>query len=180
MNRDQLIKKLSQVLTKKKTVQLAMNKACKPVDLIELSLFPRSEIAFRASWILEQLVHFRWEDLVPSLPDLISVYLRQENRSCQRHFTKIMMYLTHPESSQYIKSLIDSNQDKIIERTFEWLIDPETPVAVKVNCMDILLNLRSGSEWIPDELRSQVQYLLKDGSAAVQSRGKRILKKLKP
>lgn len=179
MDRDQLLKKLSQALTKKGTVQLAMDKACKPDDLIGLSLYPQAEIAFRASWILEQLVYFRWDDLVPSLPDLISVYLRQGNRSCQRHFTKIMMYLTHPESSPFMKSLIDSNQGQIIERTFEWLIDPETPVAVKVNCMDILLNLRSGSEWIPDELRSQIQYLLKDGSAAIQSRGKRVLKKLK-
>jgi len=45
--------------------------------------------------------------------------------------------------------------------------------------MDILLHFAKEQPWIPDELRSQVQFLLKDGSAAVQSRGKRILKKLK-
>jgi|GEM_PF-5252458 hypothetical protein len=44
---------------------------------------------------------------------------------------------------------------------------------------DILLYFSKGHHWIQDELHSQVQFLLRDGSAAVQSRGKRILKKLK-
>lgn len=89
------------------------------------------------------------------------------------------MYLTDSGSTTEIKPLINTHQEQIIETTFDWLIDPQTPVAVKVNCMDILLNFGKEQRWIPDELRSQVQFLLKDGSAAVQSRGKRILMKLK-
>ena len=46
--------------------------------------------------------------------------------------------------------------------------------------MDILFHFCKEESWIKDELRFQVQFLLKDASAALQSRGKRILKKLKP
>ena len=174
MDRHQLLKRISKPLAKEDAVQLALDKACIPGDLIEFSLYPQSETAFRASRVLEHLVYLRIADFVPFLPDFLSAYFLQKNHSCQRHFTKIMMYLTDSESSMISASLIN----QIIETTFEWLIDPETPVAVKVNCMDILLNLSSGHQWISDELRSQIEFLLRDGSAAIQSRGKRILKKL--
>lgn len=158
---------------------IASDKACVPGDLIAISLYPQHEIAFRASWVLEQFLYHRWEDIVPSLPDFMVGYLIQKNGSCQRHFTKIMMYLTDSGSNTEIKALISEHQEQIIETTFDWLIDPQTPVAVKVNCMDILLYFGKEQAWIHDELLSQVQFLLKDGSAALQSRGKRILKKLK-
>jgi hypothetical protein len=32
--------------------------------------------------------------------------------------------------------------EAIIETTFEWMINPQTPVAVKVNCIDVLYNLK--------------------------------------
>lgn len=179
MDKDKLLNRLSKTLSKADAVKIGHDKTCIPGDLISLSLFPQNEIAFRASWVLEQVFYYRWDDFVPFLPDFISGYLIQKNRSCQRHFTKIMMNLTDSELNTEIKHLINEHQDQIIEITFDWLIDPLTPVAVKVNCMDILLHFAKEQTWIPDELRSQVQFLLRDGSAAVQSRGKRILKKLK-
>jgi len=179
MDRDKLFKKLSKTLTKVEAIKIAQDKDCRSADLISLSLSTQNEIAFRASWVLEQFLYFRWDDLVPILDDFIKGYLIQKNKSCQRHFTKIMMYLTESCSTIILKPLINEYQEQIIEITFDWMIDPDTPVAVKVNCMDILLYFSKGHQWIPDELRSQIQFLLRDGSAAVQSRGKRILKKLK-
>jgi len=66
----------------------------------------------------------------------------------------------------------------IIGTTFEWMVYPQTPVAVKVNCMDVLYNLKEIDGWIADELRAQIEFQLKDGSAALQSRGRKVLKKL--
>lgn len=66
-----------------------------------------------------------------------------------------------------------------MEVVFGWLIDPDTPVAVQVNCLDILLNLCSHADWIAEELGTQTRHLLRRGSAAMQSRGKRVLAKLK-
>jgi hypothetical protein len=179
MNKDQLLKRLSRALSKADAVKMAKNKACLPGDLIEISFNSQKEVAFRASWVLEQFLYFRLDELLESLPEFIAGYLSQRNRSCQRHYSKIMMYLVDLEPVPEINSIIVKNKEQIVEITFDWLIDPETPVAVQVNCMDILFPFAKEQFWIHDELRSQVQFLLKDGSAALQSRGKRILKKLK-
>lgn len=167
MDRDKLFNRLSKTLSKADAVKIALDKGSMPADLISLSLYPQNEIAFRASWILEQFLYYRWDDLFPFISDFISGYLIQKNHSCQRHITKIMMYLTDSGSATEIKPLISEYQEQIIEITFDWLIDPLTPVAVKVNCMGILLYFGKEQAWITDELRSQVQFLLKDGSAAV-------------
>lgn len=178
MNRDQLFKKLSKPISKNETVQMALNKDCTSKDLIELSLHPLNELAFRSSWILEQLFYFRRDSFLISIEDFLHAYFQQKNQSCQRHFTKIMMSLTEAKSNKISFDWIVENQDEIIETTFDWFIKIDTPIAVIVNCMDILWHLSNSQAWIVGELRSQVQFLLKDGSAAVQSRGKRILKKL--
>lgn len=178
MNKDQLLKRLSRALSKAEAVIIAKDKACLPKDLIDLSFDPQKELAFRASRVLEQLLYYRLDDLIQSLPEFIAGFLIQKNRSCQRHFSKIMMYLVDLDSIPEINSILAKNREHLVEITFDWLIDPETPVAVKVNCMDILFPFAKEQSWIKDELRSQVQFLLNNGSAALQSRGKRILKKL--
>lgn len=179
MNRNQLLKKLSKPVSKKQAVDLAMVRDCVASDLIAFSLYPLNELAFRSSWVLEQMFYYRKDSFLLSVEDFLNAYYIQENKSCQRHFTKIMMALTKDESGQVSIAGIHENRDKIVEITFDWLINPDTPVAVKGNCMDILLNLSYRHTWITDELRFQIHFLLKDGSAAIQSRGKRILKKLK-
>jgi len=180
MNRDQLFKKLSKPISKKEAIQMALNKDYSSEDFIDFSLKPLNELAFRSSWVLEQMFYLRKESFLLSIGDFLTAYPLQENQSCQRHFTKIMMVLTEPGFNQGQFFWIVENQVQIIETTFDWLINPKTPVAVRVNCMDILLNFSSKEAWIADELRSQVQFMLRDGSAAVQSRGKRILTKLQP
>ena len=61
---------------------------------------------------------------------------------------------------------------------FEWLINLATPVAVRVNCLDILLNLRNEFPWIKEELQAQIEFYLRDGSPAMQSRGRKILRQV--
>jgi hypothetical protein len=179
MNKDQLLKKFSSALSKADAVKIAKDKTCLPGDLIDLSFDPQKELAFRASWVLEQFLYYRLDDLLQSLPELIAGYLIQKNQSCQRHFTKIMMFIVTSRSFSETGIVLAKYKEQIVETTFDWLINPETPVAVQSNCMDILFHFSKEQSWIKDELRSQVQFLLRDGTAALQSRGKRILKKLK-
>lgn len=58
------------------------------------------------------------------------------------------------------------------------MIDPKCPVATRVNCMDVLYNLSSKHPWIKDELAAQIQYHLRNPSAALASRGNRVLKRI--
>lgn len=66
----------------------------------------------------------------------------------------------------------------LVTAVFEWLIDPSTPVAVLANCMDILYAFSGEFDWIREELGYQLVILMDRGSPALNSRGKRVFKKL--
>ena len=163
----------------KKTAQHLAQLASANVDalkyLIDMSFNHDPQIAFRAAWILECAFNSSKDCFVVCLPGFLSAYLKQNNNSCRRHYTKILMGLSERRSGY----LDQYDLSDLVEVTFEWLIDPETPVAVQVNCLDILFNLSNRYDWIADELKAQIVFLLKDGTAAMQSRGKKLLKKMK-
>lgn len=136
-------------------------------------------IAFRAAWVLEHIAAHHPERFMPVFADFLCMLPDQRNRSCQRHFTKILMIITDPKApDNYRDAYLCADRERLAETVFGWLIDPHTPVAVQVNCLDILYNLIGEFDWIKDELKEQTEFLLRDGSAAMQSRGKKILAKL--
>lgn len=69
--------------------------------------------------------------------------------------------------------------DSILEATFDWLINPKTPLAVQCNAMDIVYRLSPYHDWIKEELKVVLEQKLLVKSAALNSRTKRVLKKLK-
>ncbi|HEY1024872.1 MAG TPA: hypothetical protein VGE26_06885 [Sphingobacteriaceae bacterium] len=142
-------------------------------DLLELTFYTKREIAFRAAWVLEHLASLETDRFTEHVPDFLERYLKQGNQSCRRHYTKILMLLLKRRNS------VALNNTGVIDATFEWLIDPQTPVAVKVNCLDILFMLQNQYDWIADELTAQIEFFLKDGSPAMQTRGKKILRQFK-
>lgn len=140
--------------------------------LLELTLHPNHATAFRAAWLLETVVASDPSQFLPYVPEFISKYPEVKNHSCQRHYTKIVMTLGRE------MALPATELSRIVEATFEWLIDARTPVAVKVNCFDILFIFRHHDDWIADELKAQIETLMKCGSPAVLARGKVILQQL--
>jgi len=136
-------------------------------------------IAFRAAWVLEHIAAYYPERFSSVFADFLSRLPDQRNRSCQRHFTKILMIVTDPKApDSYRDAYLQTDRERLAETVFGWLIDIGTPVAVQVNCLDILYNLIAEFDWIKDELKQQTEYLLREGSAAMQSRGKKVLAKL--
>ena len=173
MERLQLEKRLFLPLTKARMLKLA--ELCKreklaSVDLLEISSFHKeSKIAFRAAWLLEQILFSSF----PSTDDLLlflKYYPLQKHNSCRRHYTNIMLLLVRKGHIPTGSSLSDS-----INQTSEWLIDKKIPVAVRANCIEILYYLKNEEDWIEGELKLQIELLMKDGSAALQSRGKKYL-----
>ena len=59
------------------------------------------------------------------------------------------------------------------------MIAPKVLIAVKVFAAEALFNLRYRYPWITEELTNQLQFLMINGSAAIQSRGKKLLNALK-
>lgn len=181
MQTEALRKQIEATLTKQKVLRLTeiANQDLPIKDLIELTFDANQQIGFRAAWILENLLLKNEMLILENLNELILCLPQVFNPSCQRHYVKIWMYLTSPKTNSVIKSKIEKADLKpIVETCFDWLIDPKVAIAVKCFCCEILFNLRNHYDWIADELARELEFLMKDGSPGIQSKGKRILKAL--
>ena len=148
--------------------------------LYRLCFHPHGTMAFRAAWVLESVAE-RYPDRFGTIASsFLSEIDGQLNRSCQRHFTKILMFMTAPKAPEvYSKAIAQADRERLVETMFDWLIDSRTPVAVAVNCLDVLVYFTAEFDWIAEELEQQIEMRIHEGSPAFDSRGKRILKKLR-
>ena len=183
LTQQDLIKQITATIGKTKVVELskilreqkfALN------DLIDLTFYPDKNIAFRSSWLLENVFLINPETYLDHLDYLLKRFPNVNYPSCQRHYAKIMIHITAPNAPAAIKNkLLQTDMESIIEKLFDWMIDPKVKIAVKVFSGEALLNLRDHYIWIAEELQNTVQFLMKNGTAAIQSRGKKILQVLK-
>ena len=182
MTKAELIKELAATFGKTKVDKLSkllkqQNFALR--DLIDLTFHEDKTIAFRAAWLLENVFLVNPELYLPEIDYLLARFKDVTYQSCQRHYAKIMMYLTSPKAHPLIKGkLAETDLEPIVEQCFDWLIDPEVLIAVKVFASEALFNLRHRYPWINEELKNQLEFLMRNGSAAIQSRGKKLLAKL--
>lgn len=138
-----------------------------------------SRLAFRAAWVLEYIAAHHPDRFMPVFGEFVARFPLQQNQSCQRHFTKILMEITQPKAPEsYRQAFMQVDRELLVETVFGWLIDTRTPVAVQANCIEILCYLSVEFDWIKDELVPQIRFLMRDGSAAIQSRGRKILHQL--
>lgn len=170
-----LLAQLSATLSKADIIKLADEQHRNVQELISLTFYKAPQVAFHAAWLLEYRQKKFPDEFNRHLEYFMDSYPDQKNKSCQRHYTKILMGQLNSNRNIILKS---TNLEAVTEATFEWLTDPGTPVAVTANCMDILFYLSAHFGWIADELKLQIEFLLRNGGAAIQSRGKRILAKL--
>ncbi|SFS50957.1 hypothetical protein [Sphingobacterium wenxiniae] len=154
-------------------IQLAQQYQIDMVDLLQYSYHNDKQIAFRAAWLLEHIILKEPTLLTEIYPTFIEKLPEQQNWSCQRSFTKILMLTTGKHTPI---AHTEEQEIAIIENVFQWLITDACPVAIVVNCLDILNNLSDKHPWIKEELVAQINHLLKNPTPALNSRAKRILK----
>ena len=148
-------------------------------DVYSLSLEHNNpQVVFRAAWLLEN-VFFKYPHAFEYIqPLFLRDYAKQKNRSAQRHYSKIAIYISHPLQT-FMSRVKHQDLGVLIEGSFDWLIDSETPVAIQCNCMDVLCNLSEKEDWIADELKNILEQNLLSNSPSLLSRTKSVLKKLK-
>ena len=182
LTHDELIKEISKTLAKTKVIKLTaiiQKQNFQLRDLIDITFYNDPGISFRAAWLLENL--YLKDPLL--FVDIISYLLSRvgeiKNPSCQRHYTKIVMHATNRMAPLAIRQkLEDTDLERVVETLFDWLIDPKVKIAVKVFAATALFNLRNRYIWINDELAPQLQFLMRNGSPGIQSRGKKLLEAL--
>jgi hypothetical protein len=86
------------------------------------------------------------------------------------------MHMTDPGMLPAIRTKLETlDLEPAVEQCFDWMIDPKVKIAVKVFASEALFNLRHRYPWIAEELENQIKFLMRNGSAAIQSRGKKLL-----
>lgn len=183
---DDIIKLLSTTITKKGAVRISrqlINDKREINQLIDLTFFPEKEIGFRAAWVLEQIIFSNFQLFLPHLNHFISLFPQVKNESCKRHYAKIMQelslhFISKKPNPTLLTAMKQLDLDPVTETLFDWLIDPKTKIAVKAFCMESLYNLNTIYPWINEELPSQIDFLMKNGSPGIQSRGKKIIAKI--
>jgi len=182
MNEAELIKQLSATIGKTKVdklVKILKDQSFALHDLINLTFYPDKTIAFRAAWLLENAFLNDPLSYLPEVDYLLTRFGEVKYPSCQRHYAKIIMHLTSPKAHISIKTkLQQTDLEPIIEKCFDWMIDPKVLIAVKCFAAEALFNMRHRYPWIKEELANQLVYLMNNGSAAIQARGRKLLKSL--
>lgn len=182
MQKEELRKQIAATSTKAKVLELgeiAKREDFAVKDLLDLTFDADKQIGFHAAWVLDNLLCNHPSLILENLDELILRLPHVFNESCKRHYARIFMHTTSPKTISELKVKINSSDLKpIVETCFDWLIDPKVAVAVKAFCCETLFNLRNRYDWITEELIREIEFLMNDGSAAMQSKGKKILNQL--
>jgi hypothetical protein len=182
ITRDELIRQISATIGKLKVLELSVILKKQDFalrDLIDLTFHPDKDIAFRAAWILENLFLQNPENYGDDLKYLLSRVGEVKHASCQRHYAKILMHITAKKAPKSILiQLQEIDMEPIVEKCFDWMIDPKIKIAVKVFSSEVLFNLKDRYPWIKEELANQLRFLMLSGTAAIQTRGKKLLRLL--
>jgi hypothetical protein len=150
-------------------------------ELIDLTFHEDEQMAFRASWILENIYIRHVSHFQSAAAYFLTKFSRQDNLSSRRHFGKILALMTAKKAPIYIAETINSyNTDELVETVFSWLIDEQVPVAVKSHCLNILANLSSKHTWVKAELVDTMDFLVDKESIAFYAKVKQIRKQLNP
>lgn len=149
-------------------------------DLINLTFHKNEQIAFRSAWILENIYTKHQDRFLPHAAYFLQKYPLQNNLSCRRHYSKILALMSHKKANPLLqKILYQQDTQQLAEKTFEWLIDENVPVAIKSFCLNILANLSPKHGWIKEELLQTIDYLIDKESIGFFSKAKKIRQQLK-
>ncbi len=148
-------------------------------DLIDMSFNGDEQIGFRAAWILEKIYVSDENRFLEHAAYFLEKLPLLHNFSALRHFVKILAFITGKKASEANKQFINGvDTEPLIEVVFNWLIDPNAPVAVKAHALQVLANFSIKYPWVRDELLQTMDFLTDRESVAFFARAKQIRKQL--
>ena len=179
ISKDDLIKQIAGTIGKNRVLELTRllkEQDFALRDLIDITFYADRAVAFHAAWILENAFLLDQEKCVGDLEYLLSRIKEVKHESCQRHYAKIAMHVTGKKAPKIIQQKLQAfDLEPVVEQCFDWMIDPEVKIAVKCFVAEALFNLRDRYPWLKEELANQLHFLMRNGTAAIQSRGRKLL-----
>lgn len=134
----------------------------------DLSAAARHKVRFRSAYVLEKIFFTRPELFGP----LADVFCREDFPACtdasaRRHFAKIMAHLLRTRSPE------PESLDRIAECAAQWILEPQTKVAVKVWAVEILKSCRERVGWVAEAWPDLLETLASEATPGISSRLRR-------
>lgn len=148
--------------------------------LYKCCFHPDATVCFRATWAIETTALRNLSVFEPILDEFVGNFKAFKHVSCLRHVSRVIILLNKEKANAPIKdTYLKLDLQEVSYILFEWLVEPDIPVAVKANCMEALAGLAFRFPEIKDELLETIEYLRDRESIAFFARAKRILPLLK-
>lgn len=136
--------------------------------LVRLYIDEKDPVPARAAWVMEIISNSYPELLQPYIGEIISHLSEFTHPGSRRNGLKMLTRSRIPED--YQGSLIDT--------CFEWIMDGDKTVAVKVFAMQIIENHLSLYPELAYELKGIIEDQWDKNSAGFKSRGRKVLRNL--
>lgn len=136
--------------------------------LIKLFLHDHYRVTQRAANPVN-IVFDRYPEMIQlHIDEVISNLHNNINIAVKRNTLRMLQDIPVPEKHEGL----------LLQLCFDYLLDKEEPIAVKVFAMTVLSNLAEKYPEIKNELSAVIEELMEFGSAGIRSRGAKTLKKL--
>ena len=132
-----------------------------------LSKADTDKLEFRLAYILETVYCKKPTLFVPYLNAFFTLFPTVTNGSMRRHFAKICFLAIK-------KGNYPHNVEAIATSCADWIIDPQTRIAVKVWALDILYTLAKTEKWVKELLLDIITSLSNNPSPGMTVRLRRI------
>lgn len=136
--------------------------------LLELTLYEKDPLAWRAAWILDGsdeqhkgLAESSLSDIIQRLPEL-------ESKGALRSLLRLLCRYDIPEDDQGL----------LVDLCFSYMVSELYPVAVKVHAMQIIYNHTLIYPELKDELITVIEDQVENNTVGFKSRGRRIIRQL--
>ncbi|MEC4049700.1 hypothetical protein OX284_009705 [Flavobacterium sp. SUN046] len=143
-------------------------------ELIQLALNTKDKNHHKAWWVLELIAEEQIELLLPDIDLMCNNIQKICSDQAVRPASRVCMFLAQSKKI----TLSPIQEEKLIERCLDWLIQPER-VAAKAYSMRALYSLGKKHPWIHEELRMILSQDYKGNSPAYIAAAKDILRRLK-
>lgn len=150
--------------------------------LLEILFDVDDKISPRAAWVFEFMCGEKLEEIIPHLNIFTQNISKVHLDSAVRPVAKICEYLItayYSKTENKIKKhLTEAHKEKIIEASFDWMINDEK-IAPKAYSMNNLYLLGNEYDWIHPELAIILERDFQMQSSGFKARARHILKKIR-
>lgn len=136
---------------------------------MDIGLNDSKKESWRALWIIDKIHEKKPASVRPYIPQFIEALPLISNESKLRHLLKLISLNPIPEDQR----------GTLWDYGLNVLTDASRPIAIRVHAMQILFEISESIPELKPELTQQIEHEIEfHGSAGIESRGKKLLRKL--